>query len=150
MRRLMTNGYGVCRDDLNGIKARKVFELIKAAPNFEKEFPEFLKESEVVAENITIDDLEEIEIESHYGCHNGIIAILREVIEEAEGIRLVIARNYDGVQYLLFCPVYPWTFLTEAEMGLTEEHMEEIFRKYIGVLTSEPFDIDYYSVKNGG
>lgn len=148
--RYTTDGFGVCVNDLEGIDEQKTFELLKYAPKAEKNFFEFLEKEGIVPEELSMDILDDYEIQSACGIGTGICAILWDVIWETEDIDLYIAHDVGGVQYLLFCPVYPWSNVTQAERSMTKERMEEIFRKYIGVLTSEPFDVEYYSVEKGG
>ncbi len=38
----------------------------------------------------------------------------------------------------------------EQERNLTEQRIAEIISRYVRILTSEPIDIDYQSVENGG
>ena len=57
--------------------------------------------------------------------------------------------SFDGKDYLLFGPDYPWNLANQKQIK-TEEEVAGIFKKYIPVLTDEPIDIDYQSVENGG
>ena len=40
--------------------------------------------------------------------------------------------------------------MTDADKTLTEEDVENIFKKYVKILTDEDINIKYYSVENGG
>ena len=72
-----------------------------------------------------------------------------EVILEAENVRLEACDSFEGKDYLLFCPDYPWNRNNQKQL-MTEEAVDELFRKYIPVLTDIPIEIDYQSVENGG
>lgn len=142
-------GYGICVDDIEGVTMKGLLELIHKAPEFEKEFLEWLAE-------IYEEPIEELEVNCVLEdweddcCYNGIAPILRDVINEAEGLSLYIAEDFDGVQYLMLSPHYPWSEIAAKERELTHEAMNEIFRNYIQVLTDKKIDIDYQSVENGG
>lgn len=142
-------GYGICVDDIEGVTMKSLLELIHKAPEFEKEFLEWLSESyEEPIDELEIDYvLEDWEDDR---CYNGIGPILRDVINEAEGLSLYIADDFDGVQYLMLSPHYPWSEIAAKERELTHEAMNEIFRNYIQVLTDKKIYIDYQSVTNGG
>ena len=79
----------------------------------------------------------------------GLATILREAIEEAEGIPLTACDDYDGKAYLLYQPKYPWE-LTDAERGLTKKRVEEIFQRYVGILTDDFVPVGAQEVENGG
>ena len=73
------------------------------------------------------------------------------VIKEAENIRLYIADDFGCYYYLLLCPSYAWAEHTEEEKKLdTREKVDELFKRYIAILTEKEIDIDYRSVENGG
>ncbi len=79
----------------------------------------------------------------------GLATILKDVILEAENVRLEACDSFEGKDYLLFCPDYPWNRNNQKQL-MTEEAVDELFRKYIPVLTDIPIEIDYQSVENGG
>lgn len=76
----------------------------------------------------------------------GLPAILREVIEEAEGIDLTACDNFDGDKFLLYEPKYPWN-LPYAEKDLTEDKLREMFEKYVRILTDEEVEVEYHSIE---
>ena len=71
------------------------------------------------------------------------------MIEEAEGIVFSACTDFEGDQFLIYQPSYPWN-LPEAETALTEERTDEILTKYVAILSDDPVEIDYQSVENGG
>ena len=76
----------------------------------------------------------------------GLSAILFEVIDE---FSVYHSTDFDGNQYLLYTAKYPWS-MPENELGLTKEHVTEVFTKYIRMLTDVEVPIGYQSIANGG
>ena len=144
-------GYGICIDDIEGVSMKSLLELVHQAPEFEKDFLEWLAESyEEPIDELKIDYV--LENWEDDCCYKGIGPILRDVINEAEGLSLYIAEDFDGVQYLMLSPRYPWSEITAKERELTREAMDEIFNKYLRILTDndKKIDIDYQSVTHEG
>lgn len=79
----------------------------------------------------------------------GLATILKEVIQEAEHVELTACDDYDGAEYLLFEPLYPWQ-IREEERFLTEEKIAKLLRKYIQILSDSVLEIEHQSVENGG
>ena len=51
----------------------------------------------------------------------------------------------------MICPSYAWITLTNEEKELnTEEKVNDLFRKYVEILTDNNVTIEYQSVENGG
>ncbi len=144
-----TNGYGICTDGINTTEER-LLQLIKMAPSFAAGYIEWAESTNGEGEFIEEATLEELlEWEDDYG-YVGLAPIMRAVLEEKENICFVVAENFNGVQYLLFEPFYPWSVVSPEENDATKEGIAEILRKYVRVLTDEPIDVEYYSVENGG
>lgn len=76
-------------------------------------------------------------------------AILKDVIAEAEGIELVACDDLNGHIYLLYPPMYPWS-MEEADRLMTEERIESVIKKYLGIVAESDFEIDYQSAENCG
>lgn len=85
-----------------------------------------------------------------YGIYDfgGLTEILYEVIKEVEEIDLLLCTDSGGKTYLIYTPSYPWTPKTEKEKELTEEKLENMFRKYLRIVTDEQLPVDYKSVEN--
>lgn len=146
-----TYGFGFCVDDIyedSSLSIEKIMELTKMKDGLfedvQRRINEFCEDEGITYEEVTVDDLDDM-FEGDC-CDRGLAHILLNVITE---IPIVFADDYNGVQYILYCPSYPWT-LEEREKNLTKEDIIEIFKKYISVLTDEEIDIDYQSVENGG
>lgn len=137
-----TYGFGFCVDDIQTTPER-LLNLAAMEPSVEKIVKEYIEEGDVPYEDLTIDDFYELEGDEY---ERGIAFVLYNVIKE---IPIVYAEDYDGVQYILYCPTYPWC-MTNNEMNLTEDKVEEIFTKYIKILTGEDIAVDYCEVENGG
>lgn len=137
------DGYGICTSEIETTVDR-IEELLKHAPVFFKKLHDDFIEMEIDEPNIE-DYLE-------YDCdyYSGIAFILKEVIKEAEDIELDTAENFDGDWYLLLCPWYPWSNVTEREKNLTIEELDCVLKKYIRVLTDDELIVEYQSVENGG
>lgn len=136
-------GYGVKVSELCDVSMSKVVELVQTAPNFAKDFNEWLHDCEI--KEPTLEDLEEFDADYCLG----LATVLREVIAEVEKIELVACEDYDGEKYLLFAQCYPWR-MTELEKSLKEEDIQSLMVKYLSKITDEAIDIDYYGPENGG
>ena len=140
-------GYGICVDDIN-TNTEQLQKLIAMAPNFEKEFNEAIEEWKQGEDIVpSLDDVYEIltDMDLYYG----IASVLSVVIEEVEGIRLVACDDYNCLQYVMFPQWFPWDY-NAKELKMTEESVEELFRKYVNILTDESIVIDFQAVENGG
>lgn len=141
-----TDGFGFCVDDIKTTPERvlKLAALNEETLNDLREYLDAIYEDGYKDKDLTMDDFSDFE--GNYGEH-GLSTILREVIEKE--LPIVFADDFDCVNYILYCPSYPWT-LHEKEKSLTKDDVEEILTKYIKILTDESIDIDFYSVENGG
>lgn len=141
----ITYGYGICVDDIK-TTAEKLLKLASVNENVLKDVREYLDErypNGYKDEDLTLDDFDELE--GDY-CERGVAYVLYQVIDDIE---VEFADDYNGTQYILYTPTYPW-YMTYKDKNLSEEEVKNIFTKYIGILTEEDVDIDYYSVENGG
>lgn len=141
-----TDGFGFCVDDIDTTPER-VLKLAALNENTLSDLRAYLDdvyEDGYKDEELTMDDFDDFE--GAYG-EIGLVTILREVIDEE--IPIVWADDFDGYDYILYCPSYPWT-LKEKEKDLTKEDVKEILTKYIKILTNAIIDIDFHSVENGG
>lgn len=138
-----TYGYGVCVSDIGEPPVERIQNLLAMAPVLQKEIQEWLDERGISAPDYN----DYMEFAQDFQL--GLATILKDVILEAENVDLVACESYECEDYLLFAPDYPWhqKHLKRLE---TEKEVEELFRKYISVLTDEPININYQSVENGG
>ena len=138
------DGYGICTNDIETTKER-VEKLLQLAPEFNDIIHTWFKESGIV--NPELDDY----LEYDEDWNSGVAYLLQKVIEEVENVRLDIAEDFDSYYYLMICPSYAWTTLTKEEKELdTEEKVNDLFKKYVGMLTDNEITIEYQSVENGG
>ena len=79
----------------------------------------------------------------------GLATILKEVISEAEGVSFTACDDFNGTDYLIYEPTYPWN-MGELEYSLSEGRVKETLQKYVSILTDKAIDIDYQSIENGG
>lgn len=138
-----TYGYGICVSDIQEESLERLQKLISMAPEFQKKIREWLDECEIAEP--TYGDY--LEFDQDYML--GLATILKEVILETEGIDLVACDSYDGEDYLLYAPTYPWN-KGNCRQLMTEEDAEELFQKYVSILTDEAIEIGLQSVENGG
>ena len=138
------DGYGICTNNIETTKER-VEKLLQLAPKFNNTIQTWFKESEI--ENPELDDY----LEYDEDWNSGVAYLLQQVIEEVENVRLDIAEDFDSYYYLMIRPTYLWTTLTKEEKELdSEEKVNDLFRKYVGILTENEVTIEYQSVENGG
>lgn len=136
-------GYGICVSDIEVESPDQIQELLRLAPEYEAKIRQWLEIEKI--EHPTIQDYEEADQDFLLG----LATILKEVIEEAEGIPFTACDDFNNSDYLLYEPSYPW-YRNQSEQDLTEEKVQEILSKYVSILTNKPIAIDYYSVENGG
>jgi len=136
-------GYGIRVDDIACSDVERLEQLLALAPEFSAKLHRWLSENEITAP--TWDDYMDYDQDFYLG----LATILKEVIEEAEGIPITACDGEDSVAYVLYQPNYPWE-LADRERNLTEQQVAEIISRYVRVLTSEPIEIDYQEVENGG
>lgn len=144
-------GYGICVSDLKEeIELDRLMKLIQMAPKLHMQVEEFIDCDEQPVE--TYDILTTyVEEWSDIG-YGGLATILHDVIKETEGIDLLVSTDFDGNEYLIYPPIYPWTLanLSDSEKNLTEKDLVELYSKYLHIVTDENLKVDYYSVANGG
>ena len=136
-------GYGICVSDIADIPVERLRQLLEKAPMFCKKVDEWLAQNGI--EHPAYDDYMSFDDEYMLG----LATILSRVIEEVEQIHLTACDDYNGDDYLIYMPSYPWE-LSENELTLTEEQIEQVLSKYVSVLTDEAITIEYQSAENGG
>jgi hypothetical protein len=117
-------GFGICTDSIVTTKER-IERLLERTPRFKGILAEF-------------DDLKRRR--GFVGSSNGyfIANLLEGVIKELEDVRLEIFCDNEDLCYLLLCPVYPWTELTDGEKKLvSKEQCAELFNRYVRELTDK-------------
>lgn len=136
-------GYGIKTSDITDLTVEKLKTFIHLAPNYETAFNEWLKNF-----GITEPTLEDYFDYDENDCY-GLASVINEVIFECEGIDFTACDDFDGIQYLLYEPVYPWQ-MNETDKTLTRDDITNIFKKYLAYLTDKEIEIDYYGAANGG
>lgn len=136
-------GYGICVDHIKVDSIERMETLLTHAPSYRQEIHKWFKDCEI--KEPTMDDYMEFDEDYCYG----LATILKEVIQEAEGIEFFACDDFDGIKFLIYEPLYPWQ-MTEKDLGMTQEKIEKIFQKYISILTDEAITIEYQGVGNGG
>lgn len=136
-------GYGICVSNLTINSVEKIEELLSHAPKYREEIHEYFKECEITEP--TVDDYEELDDDL---C-NGFATLLKEVIYEATEINLDSVSDYSSWRYLIYSPRYPWN-ITSVDMTVTKEKLNEIFNKYVSIITDSEINIGYQSVENFG
>ena len=89
-------GYGVKISEIAEISMSNVVEMVQTAPNFAKNFNEWLRDCDI--KEPTLEDLEEFDTDYCLG----LVSVLREVISEVENIELTACEDNEGDKYLLY------------------------------------------------
>ncbi len=140
-------GYGIKVDEIGEVSNERLESLIDLAPVFKDKVHKKLDEMQV--KDADLEDYCDAMYRANLDlAFLGLASILKYVIQEAEGLELVACDNYDNEHFLIFTPQYPWR-MTEREKLVTEESLEDIFSKYVDILTDKEIDIDYQTVENG-
>lgn len=136
-------GYGICVSDIVDVPVERLVLLLEHAPVFHQEVNDWLAEQGI--ENPAFEDY--MAYDKDYML--GLSTFLTRVIEEAEHVCFTACDDFNGNDYLIYMPSYPWE-LPENERSLTEERIEEVLRKYVSIITDDELTIDYQSAENGG
>ena len=142
-------GYGVCTSELKKeLEVNKIIELVKLAPRLYSDMQDDIKTNGMYEESYEIlTDFVDNYSDVGYG---GLATILQAVIKEQEGIELYVCDDFDGKNYLIYPPIYPWQMYTQKESLLTEKGIAEMIGKYLHIVTDEDLTVGYQSVSNGG
>lgn len=136
-------GYGLRTDNLVIKSVESLEELIGHAPEYQawvkKHFEELQVDKPKIADYLELDE----------DFNNGLASIMCAVIREAEGLELTACDDFDCCQYLLYQPLYPWQMKSE-DRKITEERLDEIFKRYFPIITEDEISLDYLSPENGG
>lgn len=136
-------GYGICTDDIEEHNIARLQALLARAPKFSAAVHAWLAEEDI--ESPTWDDY--MAFDDAYDL--GLATILKEVIQENEGLELTACDEENGTAYLLYQPRYPWE-MTEQDKAVTKEYLQGIFRQYVMILTDTPVETCFQAVENGG
>ena len=133
-------GYGICTDDLKEeISLVKLMKLVQTAPKLYEKVKKFIDEDcggQITESYDLLNTYVENYGEVNYG---GLAEILYEVIKEVEGIELLVCDDFNGKEYLIYPPIYPWVLarMSDKEKNLSEKDLVEIFSKYLHIVTDE-------------
>ena len=139
----ITYGYGICTDDISGVTVERLNRLLEHAP----------KTRESIVHYFRNHNISKPSVEDYYAPFSlGLAELLETVIREVNGISLCACQNYDGDNFLLYQPCYPWE-MNNVDYSLTTECLDALYRKYINLVGGcwlHTSDIFYCSVENGG
>lgn len=138
-------GLGVCSDQAPQVTREGVEALLAMAPEtakYVRSHPEYSESDDHFA------NLDWYEADSC--CVNGAFALLSDVLAEREHmIYFTLCDDFDGLQYILYEPCYPWE-VSVRDMSMTPTSIREIFDKYTMVLYGMTLPVVYYECHNGG
>lgn len=145
-----TYGYGICASDVQSTE-EKIIALLESYPKTRQYVQDMMRESfKSPSEFDLIEDLE-----GEYG-ESGIAFVIFHAINELAETRfgcsnefLTFATDFDGQQYVLYEPSYPWS-LPEYAKSLTRDSIQSLFAAVCDQLTDESVFVDYLTVTNGG
>lgn len=132
------DGYGAKIDKINPTK-ESIEKLLENAPKVKESFGEFESAIDV------------LDYEGLSGF--GLCSLIADVIKEKENILFDVCDDFDGKQYILCCPIYPWSNFDNIEeyKKLTPEKINLLLEKYIRMVDEKAiYDLDYQSCENGG
>ena len=136
-------GYGIKTSDITDLTVEKLRNFIHLAPLYKNAIKQRIKERSYT--DLALKEYIETDENESYG----LAGVIKEVIFECEGIDLTACDDFDGNEYLLYEPIYPW-YMNETDKTLTPENLSHIFKKYLRYLTDKEIEIAYYTVANGG
>lgn len=136
-------GYGIKTTNITTESVERLRELLKLAPKLNASIESYLRLTGITEPSW--DDYMEYDAD----CMCGLATILAEFLLEVEDISFTACSDWDGDIYLIYTPSYPWN-IRESEKGLTTTKLFKILQKYVGMLTNEFVNIDFWEVENGG
>ena len=125
-------GYGVQMSQIKICDVERVKALIDLAPTFKAKINAFFEEERIEP---SLNDYEDYDQDYYHG----FAFILKSVIEEAEGIELLSCDDMNGEVYLMYPPLYPWQ-MREPDYGVTSDKLDDIYKKYIGIISDSPVE----------
>ena len=128
-----TDGYGFCVDHIN-TTAEKVVALASTNRYTLSAIQFLAKGIKCELNELTLEDLDS---------GMGVAYTLKEVISQE--LPVVQTEDFAGQNFILFEPTYPWS---RSEKNYSREEVDEIYRKYIKLLTDEDINIGYQTVEN--
>ena len=140
------DGFGAEIKNSNVSNEKLLAFLKKYNPVFLKNY--FNREIEDISEEDFFADSVLDEYENSDGFYHGAAGLLSSVIYREEKICLTSCDDFDGKQYLLFTPYYPWN--KENTTIQSKEQVIDLISRYWKELSDEELDFDYQSVENGG
>lgn len=139
--------YASCKRHGDPITAEDLERLLACAPLFAASLHKTFLETGI--ENPTVEQYEDWD-----DCYClGLAGLFAEVVREAEELPYIYAcDNHDSEVFVIFGKAHPWDY-SEKERQITQEQIDAIFLKYLGIL--KPFliddiNIDDEEVENGG
>lgn len=136
-------GYGIRVSGIKEAPVERLRAMLSHAPKFENAVNQWLQDNGI--DTPTYEDY--LRFDDTF--YLGLATLMRETIEEAEGIEFIACEDFDNENYLIYPPHYPWE-LSKDEADLTEDAVRGILDKYSGILTDEEIEIGYQSAENGG
>ena len=136
-------GLGVCVTKLEFRSTERIEKLLEMAPELREKIHEWFSDCEIDPTEVSS------YIEYDQDWYLGMATILREAIWEAEGIEFTACDDFDCRQYLIYQPKYPW-HMTDKDMEMTAEKVEEILHKYLSIVTDSEIIVEDQEVANGG
>lgn len=122
---------------------KRLQSLLSLAPKLNKRIAQWLAEADLSSPEYE----DYMEFDQDYML--GLAYLLKEVILEAEVIEFTACDDFYGHTFLVYEPRYPWQ-TGEKERLMQESDIQDIFQKYVSVLTGKPIEIAYQAVENGG
>ena len=137
-------GYGICTDEIKTSIAQ-VKALIAMSDKVNEELSPDFAEGEEECE--TAQEFAQWLSDGGWADEDaGLATILAEVIKDCEGVNFLGTSDAWCNCFLVFPESYPWKY-TEKDMSMTEEKLNEIFHKYVSVLTDLPVDIKEQTIE---
>lgn len=93
-------GYGIKTSGITIESPERLKALVSLAPRYEADINKWFEENKI--DEPAVDDY--FEFDQDYML--GLATLLKEVIEETEGIKFTACDDFDGANYLLYAPLF--------------------------------------------
>lgn len=130
------NAYGFKISDIKG--EMRVVNLAKQLTGLYEPFKDYLKKTGLEETEVNFEEW----IKGYFqiGNHHGLAAFITAMINEKEGLELCCNDDYE---IIYFPAVIPWQ-TNERMRNMTKDQLDNIFHKWIGMLTDEEITIQAF------
>jgi hypothetical protein len=142
-------GYGIQTDNLKSDKTRLESPINIAVADTRTSIINKFPKSKTL-DTVNYDTLVETIAECDFGSYDDeqpLASLLAQVIYDIENLSIEYAHNFDGNNFIILTPAYSWAMSDKMKKLKSEDDIEAIFQKCVGILTDQSLDELNYGFK---